>query len=524
MSGEIAENHSWRATLLSWTHPRAITMLFLGFSSGLPLALVFGTLSLWLREAGVSRSTVTFFSWAALPFSFKFIWAPLIDLLPLPLLTRLLGRRRSWLLTAQSMVIIAICWMAMADPTASRTNLITMALAAVLLGFSAASQDIVIDAYRIECAEKSMQAMLAAMYITGYRIAMVASGAGVLYLATWFGQAKNAYLYSAWRSAYLVMAVCMLVGVVTTLVISEPDTEAGEQRHEYSSLQYARILSLFLLTAAVFILTFFHGGTVAAQLKQVLLPRFALSGKVLGFLIEVGRFAASVATAALTAWILVLAGWVDREMVRQSYVLPVKDFLSRYGARIVLLLLLLIGFYRVSDIVLGAISNVFYLDLGFSNVQIATISKTFGIAMSLVGSVFGGMLTVRYGIFRILFVGALLSAATNLLFMFLARSGADTVLLAAVISADNLCGGLAVTAFVAFLSSLTSVSFTATQYAIFSSLMTLFPKLLGGYSGTIVTAVGYGRFFLITALMGVPVLLLVWLARGIMNENGGETP
>ena len=522
MGRENVANRSWRATLLSWTHPRALTMLFLGFSSGLPFALIFGTLSLWLREAGVSRSTVTFFSWAALPFSFKFIWAPLIDLLPLPLLTRLLGRRRSWLLVAQCMVIVAICQMALANPAASQANLITMALAAVLLGFSAASQDIVIDAYRIECAGASMQAMLAAMYITGYRIAMVISGAGVLYLVTWLGQTKADYLYSAWRSAYLFMAICMVIGVVTTLVIDEPQSEEPRKSHRYSSLEYARILSLFAVTAMVFALVFFFGGNVAAGIEGAMSSRLPLLGKSIGFFVELIRFVVAGCGAALAAWGLVLAGWVNKEMVVESYWLPVRDFLSRYGGRIVILLLFLIGFYRVSDIVLGAISNVFYVDIGFTNVQIATISKTFGVIMGLLGSFFGGMLTVRYGIYRILFAGALLSAATNLLFMILAHSGANTVLLTMVISADNLCGGLAATAFVAFLSSLTSVSFTATQYAIFSSLMTLFPKLLGGYSGTIVSAVGYSSFFLITTLMGVPVIILVWMARGLMAGATGK--
>jgi len=200
-------------------------------------------------------------------------------------------------------------------------------------------------------------------------------------------------------------------------------------------------------------------------------------------------------------------------MAYEAYIMPVKDFFSRYPLKSALLLLALVGFYRVSDIVLGVVSNVFYVDLGFSNNEIATITKTFGLVMTLAGGFLGGLLTVRYGIMRILFTGALLSAGTNLLFMLLAATGADISLLAMVIAADNLSAGLASTAFVAFLSSLTSVSFTAVQYAIFSSVMTLFPKLLGGYSGSMVSSLGYGTFFLITACAGLPVLLLIWLVR-----------
>jgi PAT family beta-lactamase induction signal transducer AmpG len=211
---------------------------------------------------------------------------------------------------------------------------------------------------------------------------------------------------------------------------------------------------------------------------------------------------------------------VEEKMVGETFVAPVRDFFSRYGAKTAILLLFLVGFYRVSDIVLGVVSNVFYLDMGFSKNVIATVTKTFGLGMTLAGGFMGGMLTVRFGVYAILFTGALLAAGTNLLFMLLAKGGADLVLLSVVIGADSFCSGLAGTAFIAFLSSLTNVSFTAVQYALFSSLMTLFPKLIGGYSGTFVASLGYESFFLITALMGLPVLVLVWLARAIIDSRG----
>ena len=518
--------HGWRETLTSWGQPQAVAMLFLGFSAGIPILLIFSTLSVWLREAGVSRSAVTFFSWAALGYSFKFIWAPLIDLLPLPVLTRLLGRRRSWLLIAQLMIITAISWMGFTDPVSSASSLTWMAVAAVLLGFSSATQDIVIDAYRIESAEASLQALLASMYIAGYRIGMLVAGAGSLYLASWIGSSREVYNYSAWQWTYCIMAAIMLVGVITTLSIKEPNRNTSNILHEYSIGQYCRIVGLFICMAAAFVTTFFTLGNLAAEWKSAMAAQLPISGTLLAFMVETLRFFLAICAGALTAVILVQLNIVDRSMVRQTYIMPVLDFFERYSMRTAVLLLGLVGFYRVSDIVLGVVSNVFYVDLGFTNNEIATVTKTFGLCMTLVGGFLGGMLTVRFGVMRILFVGALLSAGTNLLFMLLASAGADLSMLTVVIAADNLSAGLASTAFVAFLSALTSVSFTAVQYAIFSSVMTLFPKLIGGYSGTMVSSLGYDKFFLFTAAAGVPVLLLIWLVRNeqsLQTEGGGRT-
>lgn len=514
MSQEIGEKRSWHDTLRAWGHPRAVAMLFLGLSAGIPILLIFSTLSVWLREAGVDRSAVTFFSWAALGYSFKFIWAPLVDLLPLPLLTRLLGRRRSWLLVAQVLVIVAIAWMGSINPAASGSSLTVMAMAAVLLGFSSATQDIVIDAYRIESAGQSMQALLASMYIAGYRIGMLVAGAGSLYLASWLGTSREVYDFTAWRGTYLIMAAVMLIGLATTLIVTEPVPRKNSRAYEYTAAQYVKILTLFALTAAAFALTFFSSGALTAGVQTYLSEQLPLTGKVLAFCVEILRFGGAVGVASLVAAILVAMGLVDRNMVHETYLLPVKDFFLRYNGKTAILLLALVGCYRLSDIVLGVVSNVFYVDVGFSNYEIATITKTFGLVMTLVGGFLGGMFTVRYGVLKILFVGALLSAVTNLLFMLLAASGADISVLTLVIAADNLSAGLASTAFVAFLSSLTSVSFTAVQYAIFSSVMSLFPKLLGGYSGAMVSTLGYETFFMITACMGVPVLFLIWLVRG----------
>ena len=494
----------------AWTHPRVVTMLFFGFSAGVPILLIFSSLSLWLREAGVSRTAVTFFSWAALGYSFKFIWAPLIDTLPLPILTKKLGRRRSWLLLAQLAVISAICTMALTDPAGGQHNLIIMALAAVMLGFSSATQDIVIDAYRIECAEEELQALLASTYIAGYRIGMLAAGAGALYLASWFGTNRETYNYLAWQYSYFAMAGIMLIGVATTLLIPEPETT--KKKFAYSASHYMRFILLFICSAEAFAAVFFLSSSFVANLIESINTIFAGHSTFISFAIETGRLLLASFCAIAVALSLVLLKIVDHGMVRQTYINPVADFFSRYRVRTALLLLALIGLYRISDIVLGVISNVFYQDLGFSKQVIASVIKTFGLFMTLAGGFLGGVLTLRYGIIRILFLGALLSSITNLLFLMLAAIGDNITVLTIVIAADNLSAGIATTAFVAFLSSLTNISFTAVQYAIFSSLMTLLPKLIGGYSGTMVTTWGYEWFFLATTLMGGPVLVLIWLA------------
>ncbi|MEN8214010.1 MAG: MFS transporter [Pseudomonadota bacterium] len=512
-------NSDW-LVLLRANWQKVLGMLFLGFSAGLPILLIFSTLSLWLREAGLERSAVTYFSWAALGYSFKFVWAPLVDKLPLPLLTPLLGRRRGWLLFAQFAVITAIVWMAMTDPQMGETALTAMAMAAVMLGFSSATQDIVIDAYRIEEAEDDVQALLSSTYVAGYRIGMVVAGAMALYLAAWFGSDVGSYDYSAWRMTYLCMAGAMLVGVATTLVIREPQISRSSD-YLHRTRDYLRFLLLFLLVVAAFITAFVNLSDAVESGKAWMLQSWHFNSGLAGFLLESGRLLIALIAALGMAYLAVLVKVANRGMVRETYIEPVADFFHRYG-KAALLILLLVGFYRVADIVMGVISNVFYQDMGFSKEQIATVTKVFGLWMTIMGGFLGGFLTLRFGVMKILFAGAVLTAATNLLFMLLANNGGDLWLLTVVIAADNLSGGLAVAAFIAWLSSLTSVSFTAIQYAIFSSLMTLFPKLLGGYSGQIVDQVGYSLFFLGTAIIGIPVLLLIWLmARVLQQEQQG---
>jgi len=495
---------SWSDTLQSLLSPNVLTMLFLGFSAGIPLLLIFSSLSLWLSEAGIERKTVTFFSWAALGYSFKFIWAPLIDKIPIPILTRIMGRRRSWLLVAQLLIILAISMMGSIDPSNSEAALTLMALAAVLLGFSAATQDIVIDAYRIESAEPRYQAMMSASYIAGYRIGMVVSGAGALFLASWLGSEKSHYVYEAWQHTYFAMAAVMLIGVATTLLIAEPAI-SNRKEGAYKALDYLRLVFVFICSVSVFVATFFYSSTPFNQLAESL-----GNDAILSFFIELFHFSIAVFAAIFTGKILIQAGAVNRVMAHETWVEPITDFFMRYGVKTALLILLLIGLYRISDIVPGVISNIFYQDMGFSKPEIATAVKTFGVIVSIVGGFLGGIVATRYGVYRTLMIGAILTAFTNLVFVWLALVGYNLPVMYTAVTIDNLAAGFASAAFVAFLSSLTSVSFTAVQYAIFSSLMTLLPKTIGGYSGTLVDNIGYPSFFIFVTLIGIPVLWLVW--------------
>lgn len=434
---------TWGDTLRVYLEPASLRMFALGFSAGLPLLLVLGTLSFRLREAGLDRTTIGYLSWVGLAYAFKWCWAPLVDRLPLPFLTRWLGRRRSWLLLSQFLIMASLVGMALSDP---RTDLTLVVWCALAVAFASATQDIALDAFRIESADARHQGALAATYQTGYRLAMIWAGAGVLWIAARAEVAPVAavaaaapgvlYQQAAWTTAYLVMAASMLVGVFTVLFSREP--------------------------------------------ARVALPP--------------SKNAA--------------------EWLRSALVEPFADFLKRYGKQAVLILAL-IGVYRISDVVMGIMANPFYVDMGYTKDEVAAVTKVFGVIMTLVGAFIGGALSLKLGVMRVLMLGAVLSAASNLLFAWLAGHGHDVTALVLVISADNLSAGVASAAFIAYLSGLTNVSYSATQYALFSSMMLLAPKWLAGYSGAFVDAYDYPTFFTATACLGVPVLLLVWLASRV---------
>ena len=506
---------SWQQAMMAYLDCRALIMLFLGFSAGIPILLIFSSLSLWLREAGVDRSVVTMFSWAALGYSFKFIWAPLIDAVPLPVLTAKMGRRRAWMLMSQIGVVLAIVLMASINP-AEQSLLSMMAMAAVLLGFSSATQDIVIDAYRIESAPLNMQSVLSAMYTAGYRLGMIVAGAGALYLADSFGSTEAVYHYPAWRNTYFIMAAVMGVGILTTLLIKEPlikepmlTTEPisepinQEIRQMGQTSDYVRLVAVFVLSVMAFIMVF--------KLSGSLLPK--VDSPLMGFLLEVVHLVLALGLALVTGYALVQAKLVDKQVAFATWIEPVLDFFRRYGSQ-AMLLLALIGLYRISDIVAGVISNVFYQDMGFSKTDIATAVKLVGVVMVIVGGFLGGILAQKMRIMRAMMVGAILACVTNLLFVLLTLHPGELMYMYVAVIFDNLAAGLASAVFIAFLSALTSIRFTAVQYAIFSSLMTLLPKVLGGYSGAIVDNRGYLFFFIFTFAIGIPILgLIYWVDK-----------
>ena len=483
-------------SLQAYLDRRSLIMLFLGFVAGIPILLIFSSLSLWLREAGIDRSVVTMFSWAALGYAFKFIWAPLIDAVPLPILTKLLGRRRSWILVSQIMIIAAICIMASVNP-ANEGSLVLMAVGAVLLGFSSATQDIVIDAYRIELAPPSLQAVLSAMYVTGYRIGMIVAGAGALYLADYFGSTESFYSYEAWRNTYWIMAAVMGIGVITTLVIHEPIRQQVVVERKTS--EYTRLVLVFAISVIGFVLVFANAGLVLPETESVFI----------GFLLEVVRMVSSLAAALIIGYGLVKANLVEQEFAKTTWIEPIADFFRRYGKK-ALLLLALIGLYRISDIVAGVISNVFYQDMAFTKVDIANAVKLVGVVMAIAGGFLGGLLAQKMRIMRAMMVGAVLACVTNLLFILLTYHPGSLPYMYLAVILDNLAAGLASAVFIAFLSALTSIRFTAVQYSIFSSLMTLLPKVVGGYSGTIVDSTSYPFFFMFTFLIGIPILALIY--------------
>ncbi len=481
-------------------------MLFLGFSAGLPILLVFGTLGVWLNEAGIDKSTITYFSWAGLGYGFKFVWAPLIDHSRLPFLTKLFGKRRAWLLFCQVLLLLIMAGMAMTDPIGGEYGLTIMALLAVALGFTSASQDIVIDAYRIEKTPEHLMGLSASSYIFGYRAAMIVASTFALIISEKMGSILGHYDYSAWQKTYFIMAAFMLVGVVTTLVIAEPEKEK-EAMDSHGSKQ---LLLLFIAMIIPFILIYSYWQPVIIYLFNLpeKLSQFSPLGQ---FTFAATRMLIAIASSFLVAKLLVKTELIETRVALASYWLPIKEFIQRYPTKLVIMILLLIGFYRISDMVLGVIANVFYQDMGFSKEQIGYISKFFGLAMTIFGSFLGGFMIARLGTMSMMMLGAILAAATNLLFILLAATGKTTFMLFIVICADNLAAGIANIAFVTFLSRLSNIQFTAMQYAIFSSLMALLPRLIGGYSGSIVEASNYPIFFLITTIMGLPVILLVWL-------------
>lgn len=413
----------------AFAQPSALTMFFFGFTSGLPFLLVGGTVSAWLKESGISLETIGLISYATLTYSFKFLWSPATDRLRLPLLGRL-GQRRSWLLAAQALLLASLLGMALFTPQTLGLFIGLIFLAA----FAGATQDVVVDAYRIEIAPPEAQGALAATYTLGYRLALLTAGALALILAD----------HINWSQVYQLMALLVFVLMGVTLLSREPEHKP-------------------------------------------------------------------------------VAGLSVAEAVRDGVIGPFTDFFQRYRGLIGVALLLFIGLFKISDQMLGVIAVPFYLDAGFSKTEIGAISKIFGVWIGIAGAFIGGASVVRLGIERALLIGILIGGISNLLYLLLALYPGNLTLFTLVISGENLAGGFLGTAAVAWLSALVNRRYTATQYALFSSLVTLPGKLIGGLSGFMVTAMSYTGFFIFSTVAVLPALLLFFWLRPRVRLADEET-
>jgi PAT family beta-lactamase induction signal transducer AmpG len=448
------KGRGWLQAVLVYRQPRMLSMLLLGFSAGLPFFLVFQTLSAWLRQDGIQRATIGMLAWVGIVYSIKFLWAPVVDRTKLPLLYRWFGRRRSWMLLAQAGIAIGLLNLSFSDPSA---NVLRVAMWALFVAFCAATQDIAIDAWRIESAPPEMQGAMAAAYQLGYRGALIAGSAGAMTVAAGFG----------WQASYTTMAALVAVGAITTLASREP--EAGASRDTVQREE-----------------------RVIAWLDQ---------------------------RTHWPHWMRNAGAWFIGAVI-----CPLIDFFGRFGWRTAVFILLFMSTYRLTEFAMGSMANTFYIDKGYTLTQIATVVKVFGLATSMIGVVLAGIVIAKLGILRALVLGSCLIMASNLGFAVLATTdGPSLAGLAAVNSLDNLAQALHGTSLIAFLSSLTSPKYTATQYALFSSLYALPGKILEGTSGFVVDAVGYSTFFVYTAslsLIGL-TLLFVLAKRGVFYKSSG---
>ncbi len=417
----VERTGGWAEALSVYFTPRQIIILVMGFASGLPLLLTLSTLSYWLSKLGVDKTTIGLFALVGAPYTFKFAWSPIIDQMPLPVLTRLLGRRKSWLLVLQILLAAAIFGMGQTDPVAAPT---ATALMTILVAFFAASQDIVIDAYRIELLDDDEQGAGAGTTQVGYRIGMLLAGAGAVAMSD----------FIAWPTIFAILAGAMLLCAIFTLLIPEPKVAVRAQRQ--------------------------------------------------------GSYA---------------------EWLTEAVIQPFADFIGRRGWVVILLFIL---FYKFGDAFGGTMATPFYNELGFTGTEIAAMSKVYGLIASLVGGVLGGLVVARIGLFKTLLIGGVLQAVTNLLFSYLALKGNNLLWLGVAITADNLAGGIAAAAFVAYLSGLCNVAFTATQYALLTSFMAQGRTVMSSGSGWLADHMDWISFWALTAFMAVPgLLLLLWIAR-----------
>lgn len=447
--------NSWIQASKIYLERRVLVILLLGFSSGLPLLLVFQTLSAWLAESEVSLTMIGWFSLASTAYALKFLWAPLVDKMPVPLLSRFLGQRRAWMIFSQGLIVFSMLGLGHTEPT---LDIWAVAIWAVALAFASATQDIAVDAYRIESLDEHQMGAGSANYVLGYRIAMLVAGAGALFVAdTW-----------SWFAAYGLMALLMGIGIVTVLFSPEPERSVSK-------------------------------GALAQEKKNV-----AFIGKLtyLPFFFHL----------AITK-------------IYEAVICPFADFMSRPHW---IMILSFVALYKYGEALLGIMANPFYLDLGFSKSEIAAVSKGYGLTMTLIGGYLGGIMVARYGIMKALLYAGVLQCLANLAFTFQAVVGYSVPMLALTISIENLTAGMATTAFIAYLSSLCNVAYTATQFALFTSLMNITRTVFASGGGWLADQMDWSFYFLMTTFAAMPGLfVLVWLIKHLPDQersSGNKQP
>ncbi|MEE8274263.1 MAG: AmpG family muropeptide MFS transporter [Alphaproteobacteria bacterium] len=437
----------WLDATAVYRDRRVVVLLFLGFSSGLPLLLTLSTLSIWLAREGVDKTTIGLFALAGLPYTLKFVWSPLVDRVNIPLLTRGLGRRRGWLIVTQLALMASIVALGNADPA---TDLAAMAWIALVVAFCSASQDIVVDAYRIDLLEEYQQGAGAATYMGGYRVAMLTSGAGALFLAD----------QMSWGAVYVIMALLITVGTITVLLSPEP---AG------------------------------NGAAIAREDRERA---------------EAIRRSHPLLPAPLAG----AAAWAQGAAID-----PFADFMRRQSWIVILLFILL---YKFGDAFAGVMANPFYVEMGFTNTEIASVSKIFGLIATLGGVFLGGLFVIRYGAMRSLLVCGVLQMLSNLMFAVQAMVGYSVPMLTVTIAVENFTGGMATAAFVAYLSGLCNLAYTATQYALLTSFMAFGRTVLASSGGWMADQFDWVTFFVISTIVALPGLLLLWwmMHRGVTPQ------
>lgn len=483
----VTQRMGWWASIRAYFERRSLVMLMLGFASGLPNLLIFDTLSIWLRESNATLAVIGFFSLATVSYALKFVWAPLVDRTAIPVLTRLLGHRRSWMLATQAIIVLGLWLISGSNPA---TSLGAVALFAVLVGFAGATQDIAIDAWRIESASDARQGVLAATYQLGWRVALIVAGAVPLILAD---------LYN-WNLSYAVMAALMGFGVLGVLLAPReqahnirpipvgdaPARPAGDVIEWIVRL--AVILVAFLILGAGISGTDLFGSMAGYNQEGMPTTSFQtlLASGGLGVAVQLALAAVGLGLIALACWPMPGRPTRPGVYLGTSFGAPLKDFFQRFGG-LAMAILALICLYRLADFVLN-IMGPFYTDLGFSRTEIAEVRKVFGVVVSSAGVIVGGFSVARLGVLRTMVLGAFASPVSNLVFAWLVTQGPDIGALFVAIGVDNFASGFAGTALIAYMSSLTSAGFTATQYALFSSLYALPGKLIASQSGRLIEA------------------------------------